>query len=65
MPACLPLRVPLGVPRDAGHTVEYCHGYEEVAPSKGVDHIFVKHGCFERAGMYGEGGMDYGDNLFR
>jgi len=21
--------------------------------------------CFERAGMYGEGGMDYGDNLFR
>ena len=45
--------------------MEYCHGYEEVAPSKGVDHIFVKHGCFERAGMYGEGGMDYGDNLFR
>lgn len=61
---------PTGVKRtfglwDAGHTVEYCHAYEEVAPSKGVDHIFVKHGCFEREGMYGEGGMDYGDNLFR
>jgi starch synthase len=61
---------PTGVKRtfglwDAGHTVEYCHGYEQVDKSKGVDHIFVKHGSFERAGMYGEGGMDYGDNLFR
>jgi len=61
---------PTGVKRtfglwDSGHTVEYCHGYEQVDRSKGVDHIFVKHSCFERAGMYGEEGMDYGDNLFR
>jgi len=61
---------PTGVKRtfglwDCGHTVEYCHEYEETGPEKGVDHIFVKHPCFERKGMYGEGGMDYGDNLFR
>jgi len=73
---------PTGVKRtfglwDSGHTVEYCHGFQDVGGGKGVDHIFVKHGgeaskhgpkvtsCFERAGMYGEGGMDYGDNLFR
>mmetsp|Transcript_43661 Transcript_43661/g.102666 ORF Transcript_43661/g.102666 Transcript_43661/m.102666 type:complete len:670 (-) Transcript_43661:214-2223(-) len=61
---------PTGVKRtfglwDCGHTVEYCHQWEEVGPEKGVDHIFVKHPCFERKGMYGEGGMDYGDNLFR
>ena len=66
---------PTGVKRtfglwDTGHTVEYCHAFEDVSEAgggavKGVDHIFVKHPCFERAGMYGEGGMDYGDNLFR
>jgi len=61
---------PTGVKRtfglwDSGHTVEYCHQWEEAGPEKGVDHIFVKHGAFERKGMYGEGGMDYGDNLFR
>lgn len=50
---------------DSGHTVEYCHTWEQVDGEKGVDHIFVKHGCFDRAGMYGEAGMDYGDNLFR
>jgi glycogen synthase len=49
---------------DTGHTVEYCHLYEE-AGETGVDHIFVKHPCYDRAGMYGENGMDYGDNLFR
>mmetsp|Transcript_28839 Transcript_28839/g.65344 ORF Transcript_28839/g.65344 Transcript_28839/m.65344 type:complete len:655 (-) Transcript_28839:258-2222(-) len=61
---------PTGVKRtfglwDTGHTVEYCHKYELVGKDKGVDHVFVKHGSFERKGMYGEGGMDYGDNLFR
>lgn len=50
---------------ETGHTVEYCHGWEETGPEKGVDHLFVKHPCFERNGMYGEDGMDYGDNLFR
>lgn len=50
---------------DTGHTVEYCHLYEKCTEEYGVDHVFVKHACFERSGMYGEGGMDYGDNLFR
>lgn len=65
---------PTGVKRtfglwDTGHMVEYCHKYEvtgkQGAAPTGVDHIFVKHPCFERKGMYGEDGMDYGDNLFR
>jgi len=50
---------------DTGHTIEYWHVYEQVTPTSGVDHIFVNHPCFQRSGMYGEGGMDYGDNLFR
>jgi hypothetical protein len=41
---------------ETGHTVEYCHGWEETGPEKGVDHLFVKHPCFERNGMYGEDG---------
>ena len=50
---------------DTDHTVEYSHGWEDTGKDKGVDHLFVKHPCFERPGMYGEEGLDYGDNLFR
>ena len=45
---------------EGGHTVEYCHGFESVGGVKGVDHVFVKHASFERKGLYGEGGQDYG-----
>ena len=50
---------------ECGHTVEYFHKFECVGGVKGVDHVFVGHASFLRAGMYGEGGVDYGDNLFR
>ena len=40
--------------------MEYCHGFESVGGVKGVDHVFVKHASFERKGLYGEGGQDYG-----
>lgn len=50
---------------EGGHTVEYCHCFESVGGEKGVDHVFVQHASYDRASMYGEGGQDYGDNLFR
>jgi hypothetical protein len=44
-----PARAPLAVGRAQ---VEYCHKYETTGKAggvaTGVDHIFVKHACFER-----------------
>jgi len=66
---------PTGVKRNfgiwgGGHEVEYWHKWEPAGVDihgneTGVDRVFVDNQCYHRPGMYGEWGMDYGDNLFR
>jgi len=67
--------VQTGIKRDfylwgGTHNVEYWHkwepcGVDDEGNATGVDRVFVDHPCYHRPGMYGEWGMDYGDNLFR
>jgi starch synthase len=47
----------------ARRTVETQFG--PVGAIEGAGIFFVEHPVFDRAGLYGEGGQDYGDNAFR
>jgi len=58
--ACEPVEVPV-----AGGS-ERCRILRQVEPQEGARVYFVEHdGAFDRQGIYGEGGGDYGDNHLR